>query len=133
MGVMYLKVFLVASVVVGRDRLTSPKALSLVPPLLHLVLVDKPDEHRIKKVSEIELSSRRSSPLTCDPHPRNLPDSHANDVLDAEVVQRCHVRVVTFFSLQYQLLQDAIYQLPVLRLLVWKEEQSWSGEGGATK
>lgn len=65
--------------------------------------------------------------------PKTLPCSHADDVFDVEVVQRCHIRVMTLFSLQYQLLQDAIYQLPVLRLLVCMEEESWSGEGGATR
>lgn len=131
MDVVHLKVFLVVSVVVGRDRLTSSKALGLVPPLLHLVLVDKPDEHKMTNV-RLNWAVGGVYPCLVTP-PKTLPDSHADDVLDAEVVQRCHVRVMTFFSLQYQLLQDAIYQLPVLRLPVWREEESWSGDGGAAR
>lgn len=36
---------------------------------------------------------------------------------------------MTFLSLQHQLLQNAVQQLPVLRLLIWREEESWSGGG----
>lgn len=61
------------------------------------------------------------------------PNSHADDILDIEVVQRCHIGVMPFLSLQHQLLQDAVHQLPVLRQLIWKEEESRSGGGGAAR
>lgn len=48
LGLKYFNLFIF--VVVGTTDFTSPEALGLVSPLLHLVLVDKPDKHRKWKV-----------------------------------------------------------------------------------
>jgi hypothetical protein len=43
-------------------------------------------------------------------------NSHVNDVLNIEVLQWSQVRVYTSFILKYNLLEDAIQELPLLEV-----------------